>query len=245
MSRNRRTAELGSNERADSDGNLQFAICDRLQAVNYRRRRQCRVQSSTDFADGVSSRCSGFTLVEMLIVVTIVGILASVVIPTLNSTSGAVSLEALARALAADIRLARQSAVQYNSDFVLTLNLANNSYSVAKASGGAVPGLASVLAPSGAGNTVDLDTYGAARMGRSHVVIGGAALKKSKTSVTDLTFKPTGGTGPTRTEDTVIWLAENTGANRHCMLITVSWITGAVSVGDMQAYPANLAMPNF
>ncbi|TXT33352.1 MAG: hypothetical protein FD138_1909, partial [Planctomycetota bacterium] len=73
---------------------------------------------------------NGYTLVEMLIVVTIVGLMASVVLPTLSSTSGAVSLEAMARTLAADLRVARQSAVQYNSSYAVTFNLTDNSYTV-------------------------------------------------------------------------------------------------------------------
>lgn len=193
---------------------------------------------------GVCGQRSGFTLVEMLIVVTIVGILASVIVPTLSSTSGAVSLEAMARSLAADIRGARQSAVQYNGNFAVTFDLANNSYQTKPVSG-STPGMVNVLTHSGSGSTIDLDTFGAGRMKQSHVVIGGAALKTSKASVVDLTFTPSGGTGPARTQDTVIWLAENTGTNRRSILITVSWITGAVSVGDVQSYPANLTMPNF
>lgn len=190
--------------------------------------------------------CAGFTLVEMLIVVTIVGILASVVIPTLSSTSGAVSLEAMARTLAADIRGARQSAVQYNGNFSVTLDLANNSYQTQPVNGGGgAPGLVNALGPSGSGNTVRLDSFGAGRKNQSRVVIGGAALKTSKALVVDLTFTPSGGTGPIRTQDTVIWLAENTGANRRSILITVSWITGAVTVGDIQTYPAKLTMPSF
>ncbi len=186
----------------------------------------------------------GFTLVEMLIVVTIVGILASVVIPSLSSASGAVALEATARSLAADIRGARQSAVQYNASFAVTFDLASNSYQTNPVSGSA-PGMVSVLAHAGSSSTIDLDTSGAGGRNRSHVILGGAAMKTSKASVVDLTFTPSGGTGPTRTQDTVIWLVENTGTNRRCILITVSWITGAVSVGDVQSYPANLTMPNF
>lgn len=188
---------------------------------------------------------AGFTLVEMLIVVTIVGLLASVVIPTLSSTSGAVSLEAMGRTLAADLRIARQSAVQYNTSFGITFDLANNAYTVAPVSSGSTPSLVNVLSPGTSGNTIDLDQFGAGRTAQSHVVIGGAALKVSKAKVVDVTFVPAGGTGPARTQDTVIWLAENTGSDRRCILITVSWITGAVTVGDMQSYPANLTMPNF
>ncbi len=187
---------------------------------------------------------AGFTLVEMLIVVTIVGILASVIVPTLSSTSGAVVLEAMARSMAADIRGARQSAVQYNGNFAVTFDLANNSYQT-MATGGSAPEMVNALAHSGSGSTIDLDTFGAGRMKQSHVVIGGAALKTSKASVVDVTFTPSGGTGPARTQDTVIWLTENTGSNRRCILITVSWITGAVTVGDVQSYSPKLTMPKF
>ena len=186
----------------------------------------------------------GFTLVEMLIVVTIVGLMASVVIPTLSSTSGAVSLEAMARSLAADIRMTRQSAVQYNGSFAVTLDLASNSYRTSKVSGGSTPGMANVLSPT-SGNTVDLDLFGAGRTQKSQVVIGGAALKVSRAAVVDVTFQSSGGTGPSRTQDTVIWLAENTGRDRRSILVTVSWITGAVTVGEVESFPAGFSQPKF
>lgn len=187
----------------------------------------------------------GYTLVEMLIVVTIVGLIASVIVPTMNSASGAVSLEAMARTLAADIRIARHSAVQYNSYYSVTLNLTDNSYTAAPAYSGGVPGVVNVLSHGTSGTTIDLDQFGAGRIKQSHVVIGGAALKVSKSSVTDIVFGPTGGTGPTRTQDTVIWLQENTTRDRRSILITVSWITGTVTVGDIQQYPAKLTQPVF
>ncbi len=187
----------------------------------------------------------GYTLVEMLIVVTIVGLMASVVLPTMNSASGAVSLEAMARTLAADLRIARHSAVQYNSNYAVTLNLTDNSYSVAQAFSGGTPKVVNVLSHGTSGNTIDLDQFGAGRMKQSHIVIGGAALKVSKSSVTDIVFGPTGGTGPTRTQDTVIWLQENTTRDRRSILLSVSWITGTVTVGDIQQYPAKLTQPSF
>lgn len=187
----------------------------------------------------------GYTLVEMLIVITIVGLMASVVLPTLSSTSGAVSLEAMARNLAADLRVARQSSVQYNSSYAVTFNLTDNSYNVGPSTSGGGPSVVNALSHGTSGTTIDLDQFGAGRMTQSHVVIGGAALKVSKSSVTDVVFGPAGGTGPTRTQDTVIWLQENTGQNRRSILITVSWITGAVTVGDIQSYPAKLTQPSF
>ena len=189
-------------------------------------------------------RC-GYTLVEMLIVVTIVGLMASVILPTMSSTSGAVSLEAMARTMAADLRIARQSAIQYNTSYALTFNLTDNSYSVGPSSSGGGPSIANVLSHGTSGTTIDLDQFGAGRLTQSHVVIGGAALKTSKSSVADVVFGPSGGTGPTRTQDTVIWLQENSGQDRRSILITVSWITGAVTVGDIQSYPTKLTMPSF
>lgn len=185
----------------------------------------------------------GYTLIEMLIVVTIVGLLASTILPTMNSASGAVSLEAMARTLAADLRLARHSAVQYNANYSVAWNLSDNSYTVAASTG--APGIVNVLSHGTGGNTVVFDQFGAGRTGQSHVVIGGAALKVSKAAVTDVAFSSSGGTGPTRSQDTVIWLQENSKNDRRCILITVSWITGAVRVGDIQSYPTTLTQPVF
>ncbi|MFM9963513.1 MAG: Tfp pilus assembly protein FimT/FimU [Planctomycetaceae bacterium] len=218
--------------------------CPRPNALAHHRKSRKHAPHVIRTAYGVCGLRSGFTLVEMLIVVTIVGLLASVVIPTLSSSSGAVSLEAMARTLAADLRLARQSAVQYNGDFAITLDLAKNSYTISQVVGSS-PELENVLAPSGSGNTIDLDTFGAGRSQKSRVVLGGAALKTSRSSVVDITFHSTGGTGPSRPENTVFWLTENTAKNRCCILVTVSWITGAVTVGDVQSFPASLTMPNF
>lgn len=188
---------------------------------------------------------SGYTLVEMLIVVTIIGLMASVVLPMMNSTSSLVSLEAMARTLAADLRIARHSAVQYNTPFGVTFNLIDNSYTVAQSGSGGAPGVANILSHGTNGNTIDLDQFGAGRTGQSHVVIGGAALKVSKAAVTDVVFGPSGGTGPTRTQDTVFWLQEGASQDRRCILLTVSWITGTVTVGDVQPYSLKLTQPTF
>lgn len=187
----------------------------------------------------------GYTLVELLIVVTIIGLMASVVLPSMNSASSTVSLEAMARTLASDLRIARHSAVQYNTSFGLTFNLNENSYTIAESGSSGAPGLVNVLSPGTSGNTIDLDQFGAGRTGQSHVLIGGAALKVSKAAVTDVVFGPSGGTGPTRTQDTVLWLQEGSPEDRRCILLTVSWVTGTVTVGDVQPYSTKLSQPTF
>ena len=189
---------------------------------------------------------TGFTLVEMLIVVTILGILASVVLPSMNSTSSVIGLEAAARTMAADLRIARQSAVQYNSTYAVTMNLSANSYQIVFTGTGTVPTLTNTLWSSTTnGNLIDFDQWSASRLKQTRIVLAGAALKTSKASVTDVTFGPSGGTGPSRTQDSVIWLTQGSGNNRLSVLLTVSWLTGNVTVGDVVTFPSTQARPNF
>jgi type II secretion system protein H len=198
------------------------------------------------FRDLRSGQARGaFTLIELLIVITIVGIMASVIIPDMSATAGAVSLEAVARSVASDLRLARQAAIQYRTPVVVTFNPGNNSYQIAPSSGGNANNLASLLAPGTTNTIVDLNKFGAGRWKQSRVQLGGAALKNTKALVSNLTFEPAGGSGPARTQDTVIWLTADSGTARRCVCLTVSWITGHVTVGDVQPFSPNLSLPNF
>ncbi len=193
-----------------------------------------------------TNRRRGFTLVEMLIVVTVLGILASVILPSMNSTSSLIGLEAAARTLAADLRIARQSAVQYNSSYNVRIDLTANSYQITFAGTGSVPTLTNLLnSSSSTGNSIDFDQWSSSRLKQQRVALAGAALKTSKTSVTDVTFGPAGGTGPSRTEDTVLWLSQGSGNERLSVLVTVSWLTGNVTVGDVTTFPTTLIRPTF
>ena len=193
-----------------------------------------------------TNRRRGFTLVEMLIVVTVLGILASVILPSMNSTSSLIGLEAAARTLAADLRIARQSAVQYNSSYNVRIDLTANSYQITFAGTGSVPTLTNLLnSSSSTGNSIDFDQWSSSRLKQQRVALAGAALKTSKTSVTDVTFGPAGGTGPSRTEDTVLWLSQGSGNERLSVLVTVSWLTGNVTVGDVTTFPTTLTRPTF
>lgn len=193
-----------------------------------------------------TNRRRGFTLVEMLIVVTVLGILASVILPSMNSTSSLIGLEAAARTMAADLRIARQSAVQYNSSYNVRIDLTANSYQITFAGTGSVPTLTNLLnSSSSTGNSIDFDQWSSSRLKQQRVALAGAALKTSKTSVTDVTFGPAGGTGPSRTEDTVLWLSQGSGNERLSVLVTVSWLTGNVTVGDVTTFPTTLIRPTF
>lgn len=194
---------------------------------------------------GRADQRRGFTLVELLIVVTVLGLMASVLVPSMNSTSGHISLEAMARTLAADLRTARQMAVNYNTSYVVTFDMSANSYQLAHTGTGSAPAIVNSLGSSGSSNKMDFDQFGAGRLGQSRVVLGGIVLKTSLTSAVDVTFGPVGGTGPTRTQDTVVWLSEGSGQDRKCILITVNWLTGQATVGDVRSFPSTQTRPKF
>ena len=193
-----------------------------------------------------TNRNRGFTLVELLIVVTVLGIMATVILPSMHSTSSLIGLEAAARTMAADLRIARQSAVQYNSTYAVAIDLAGNAYQIKFTGTGTVPTLTNTLQSADTnGNKIDFDQWSAGRLSQTRVVLAGAALKTSKTSVTDVTFGPSGGTGPSRTQDTVFWITQGSGNERLSVLVTVSWLTGNVTVGDVQLFPTPQTRPTF
>jgi len=184
-------------------------------------------------------RRGGFTLVEVLIVVVVMGILASLVIPAFRSTH-TVSLESAARILASDIRLARSQAVQFNMDFNVQFNFAGNSYTVIHPGAGSPPALKNPLAPVGqefGTYTVDFDQFSPPGATTPHVKLAGAALKTTQQNVNDVSFNLLGGTGPFRSQDTIIWLTAGSGADRRAVRITVSWVTGAVYVDPPRMLP--------
>jgi general secretion pathway protein H len=74
------------------------------------------------------SRCrhgseAGFTLVEMLVVVTIIALIASVALPMLGRPSEKLRLRAIADGLIAALRLTREAAIVRNVETVLTIDV--------------------------------------------------------------------------------------------------------------------------
>ena len=80
-------------------------------------------------ADATRAAC-GFTLIEMLVVLTLIGLLVGVVIPMFGSGVSTTELKSDTRAVAAGLRQARGQAIAQRGEAVLMLDLAAHSFSV-------------------------------------------------------------------------------------------------------------------
>lgn len=175
-----------------------------------------------------------FTLVELLIVVVLISILASVSLLATDSSS-AHSLETTARMLVADLRLARNQAIQFNSEYTVEFDLNAQTYEIVHTGTGTLP----VPQNSLAGSAADKGKYIQSIQKDSlnlpdQVVIRQMYLKTSGNKVQNLAFGPLGGTGPNRSEDTVLVLSTTRNGATFFIPVTVSWITGQAWADEIQ-----------
>ncbi len=193
-----------------------------------------------DSASRVLAR-TGYTLVEMLIVVTIIGIVATVAIPTMSSAPAA-GLKSAGRVFASDLRLASELAVQYGTEYTVDFDVTRNRFQLRHTGTGSPPPLQNPQAPPGTPvgtYLVELGSFGGNSTNPNGLRLKGAELKTSDQSVTNITFGPSGGTGPSRTDDTEIWLQSGTGGQSAFLRLTVSAVTGQVWLDQPTTYPSN------
>lgn len=182
---------------------------------------------------------SGLTLVELTIVIVIIGILATVAVPAFQSRPHT-ELPAVAVAVANDLRLAQSMAIANNTPWRFVLDTARQEYRVVRADRATQP----APEPGGAAQYSASADYvvrvkDLARSGSSPDGVRLVAMKTlaGGAATTTIEFKPRGGTGPDSLEDVGLWLAAGgTGRTVHARL-TVSWLTGHVSVEHPSAAP--------
>ena len=71
-------------------------------------------------------QATGFTVIELLIAVGILGILSSIAIPSYNAWLPKTRVNSAARELFTELQLAKMKAISENNDYVITFDGANN-----------------------------------------------------------------------------------------------------------------------
>jgi general secretion pathway protein H len=75
-------------------------------------------------------RDAGFTLMELLVVLVILGVVATIVVDYGNHPGNALEMRAIANQMASEMRRARAEAVAYNRPVVIELDLAHHNYNI-------------------------------------------------------------------------------------------------------------------
>ena len=78
----------------------------------------------------VESAAGGFTLLEMLVVLMLIGLIVAVTIPTFSGGVSTTALKSATREVAAGLRLARGQAIAQRTESVLELDVAGRSFRV-------------------------------------------------------------------------------------------------------------------
>lgn len=168
---------------------------------------------------------TGITLAELVVSMSVMVIVAGAVITTL-APSGVQNLDAVARKVASDLRLARNQAILDNSEWTVLFDSRGHAYTLAHTGTGVPSALPRPLDGSGATYRVEIPHVGVGSAESNGVKLSGVVLKTSKQVVSSISFDSKGGTGAVRTEDVEVWLTHGVGKETRYVRLTVSWLTG-------------------
>lgn len=187
---------------------------------------------------------AGFSLLEVLLVVTIVGILAAIVLPSAQP-SVYDQLRSTARIAATDLAYARSLAVAYNDKYTITFDTKGNRYVLKHSGANAALNTLPVTPFSAPGDTttehaVALDDL--PHVGPTVRLIAAATFGTAYQQVSSVEFGPLGQT--TKTDPTIVWLASGDGDATRYITLRVDAVTGIAEVGDFgNVGPPSEALP--
>jgi len=145
----------------------------------------------------IAIKRSGFSLVELMIVIAIIGILSSIAIPAWNRYRQNADLKTAARAIAGDFFNMKQRAVGEQTRYRITFDLANHRYQLIRGSIGNDVVQTRNLSEFGAGITLTGTTFANDTVNfftRGTTDWGAVSLKNALESTATITANPVGRT---------------------------------------------------
>jgi prepilin-type N-terminal cleavage/methylation domain-containing protein len=177
---------------------------------------------------------AGFSLIELLIVISIMGVLAAMAIPSLNASLHD-QLQSAAQIVASDLSYGGSLAVANGSNYRFTFDLPNNRYILEHT--GANGALATLprtpfRSPQDPPTQHIFDLDELPRIGAAIRLTAVGTTGTAPQKVTTLEFDQLGAT--TRNEETAIWLTGGFGSDARYISVLVNPVTGIASVGNFQ-----------
>jgi prepilin-type N-terminal cleavage/methylation domain-containing protein len=185
------------------------------------------------------ARQLGLTLIELLITITLMGILAALVIPSVNPGIHE-QLVAVAQIVASDLAYGRSLAITNNAAYTFTFALRANSYTLTSPSKNLPTSLFDN--PGTASTTYTVKLSNLPHMGPTVALYAwGTGSVTTVKPATSLVFTALGSAEIDNTSaDTYLWLTAGSGNSRRYIYLHVDDVTGLTTVGDYTATPPSV-----
>ena len=174
----------------------------------------------------------GFTLIEILITVAVLGILAAVIIPQLGAAATD-QVSGAAQIIVSDLDYARSLAITNNSKYRIEFQSDQNGYVLTHT--GANAALDALPAhpfrkPSADPLALEVALRDFPSIGATVMIASIVTEETSPKAVDTIEFSTLGQT--TRTQPTIIWLSSSAGAEEIFLPIRVNPVTGLTTIGE-------------
>lgn len=126
---------------------------------------------------------SGFSLIEILVVISVIGIISLIGLPVYKSITPNIALNSSIRDMTSDLRYAQQLAVTEQKTYSVTFNILNNSYYVFQADSG------DIIRSRNINSQVKIDSITGLSSSTASFTVTGASIESGEIALTNMNNK--------------------------------------------------------